>query len=76
MACFFCKGSMGIDTTTHVVDLGKTIIIIRNVPCKKCTQCGNVGYTLDVAERLEKIVDTLKNSITELAVVHYTDNVA
>ena len=73
MVCFFCKGIMKDDTTTHFTDLGSCIIIIKNVPCHTCTQCGEVVYKLDVGERLEQIIDKLKNSLTEVAIVHYSD---
>ncbi|MFR2154642.1 MAG: YgiT-type zinc finger protein [[Eubacterium] siraeum] len=36
------------------------IVIIKNVPCYKCTQCGETAYTTDVAERLEQIISTLE----------------
>jgi len=73
MTCFFCKGIMEDGTTTHFTDLGSCIIIIKNVPCHTCVQCGEVIYRLDVGERLEQIIDTLKNSLTEVAIVHYSD---
>jgi YgiT-type zinc finger domain-containing protein len=62
--------------TTEVTDLGTCVIIIRNVPCHKCTQCGEVSYTLDVAKRLEQIVDALRDSVTEVAIVKYSDQAA
>mgnify|MGYP002706283368 CR=1 FL=1 len=37
MTCFYCKGDMLDSTTTYVEDLGNCIIIIRNVPCSKCS---------------------------------------
>ena len=76
MTCFFCKGTMEDSTTTHFADLGTCIIVIKNVPCHTCTQCGEVAYKLDVGERLEQIIDMLKNSLTEVAIVHYSDMAA
>ena len=76
MKCFFCKGIMVDSLTTDVTDLGSCVIIIRNVPCHKCAQCGEVSYTLDVSERLEQIVDSLRDSVTEVAILKYTDKVA
>jgi len=71
MTCFFCKGTMKDDITTHFADLGTCIIIIKNVPCYTCTQCAEVAYGLEVGERLEQIISTLKNSLIEVAIVHY-----
>jgi YgiT-type zinc finger domain-containing protein len=72
MRCFFCKGEMVEGLTTDVTDLGTSVIIIRGVPCQKCTQCGEVSFSLNVAERLEQIVDTLGESVTEIAVIRYS----
>lgn len=59
-----------------MADIGTCIIIIRNVPCHKCLQCGEVSYSLDVGERLEQMVDALKDTMTEVAIVKYSDKVA
>jgi len=76
MKCFICKGIMVDGLTTDVTDFESSVIIIRNVPCHKCSQCGEVSFSLDVAERLEQIVDTLKESVTEIAVIQYTSSAA
>lgn len=76
MTCLLCKGKMVEDTTTHVVDLKNCIVIIRNVPCFKCIQCGEVTYTGTVMKQLEKILDTLENTLTEIAIINYSDRVA
>lgn len=71
MTCFFCKGDMKPDTTTYMEDLGNCIVIIKNVPCNKCTQCGEVSYSGATVKRIEEIVSRLKNSLTEIAVVNF-----
>jgi len=76
MNCFFCKGKMIDGLTTDVTDLESSVIIIRNVPCHKCIQCGEVSFSLTVAERLEQIVDMLRESVTEIAVIQYSDSAA
>lgn len=76
MTCFYCKGDMVSGHTTHVVDMGKCIIIIKNVPCMKCTQCGEVVYTGIVVKELERITAMLEAPLTEIAVVNYRDSVA
>ena len=48
------------------------IIIIRNVPCLECMQCGDAIYTDAVATRLDEIVQSLKNFMDEIAVVEYS----
>ena len=74
MNCFYCKGSLEHSTTTHVVTLKNCVIIVKNVPCTKCTQCGEVFYDDDVADRLEKIVTSIQKSFAaEVAIVEYTN---
>ena len=50
MTCFFCKDKMIETTTTHFVDLKNCIVIVKNVPCLECPQCGEIVYKDDVAE--------------------------
>jgi YgiT-type zinc finger domain-containing protein len=72
MTCFFCKADKKDGITIDVTDLGSCIVIIRGVPCYKCVECGETTFDLAVGERLEQIVDTLKDCISEIAVVHYS----
>ena len=74
--CFFCKGTLNNGSTAHFADLGSCMIIIKNVPCQICEQCGEVVYSGEVVRRLEQIIKTMKNSLTEIAVVTYSDKVA
>ena len=59
--------------TTFMVDLEGSIVIIKNVPSQVCTQCGEVSYSDTVAKQIEKIVGSLRHSLTEIVVVNYTD---
>lgn len=72
MTCFFCKGDMVESTTTRVVELGNCIVVIKNVPCLKCDQCGEVFINGEIAARLEQIVAGFEKALTEIAVVNYT----
>ena len=76
MKCFMCKGTLENKLTNCIADMGNCIIIVKDVPSQVCTQCGEVSYSNEVAEQLEKIVDKMKNAMTEIAVVHYSDKVA
>lgn len=76
MYCYLCKGSMNNGKTSYVVDLDKCVIVVRNVPCLKCEQCGEVAFSNDVAQRLDEIVNSIKGLMTEVAIVEYSDNVA
>ena len=76
MKCFLCGDDMHPGTTTHVAELPNCIVVVRNVPCLKCSQCGEVFLSGKVAKTLERIVQTLQNAMTEVAVVNYADAAA
>lgn len=71
MTCFMCKGKLEDRHSTFMVDLGSTIVIVKNVPSKVCAQCGEVTYSDEVARRLERIVSRVREAMTEIAVVDY-----
>ena len=76
MECFLCKGKLENKFTTFMVELDNCIIIIKNVPSQVCKQCGEVSYSNEVAKQLEKLINTVKNTITEITVINYTEKVA
>lgn len=77
MTCFFCKGRTVETTTKFIVDLGRCVVIVKNVPAQVCQQCGEASYSDEVAQQLEKIVEAVKHSImSEVAIIEYSRNVA
>lgn len=72
MTCCYCGGDMIETTTTYFEQLENTIVIVKNVPCHKCKQCGEVVYNALVVERLEQITEQLEKTLTEIAVVNYS----
>ena len=76
MTCFFCKGDMETSTTTHMIELEHCILIVKNVPCHRCRQCGEVTLGSDVIERLDDLALLFQHSMTEVAVIHYTQRSA
>lgn len=71
--CMFCKSKMMKEsTTTHVVDYKKSVIVIKNVPCEECDQCGAKFYSDGVAEHLENIVNDSKRLLQELSIIDYS----
>lgn len=75
--CFYCKCNTTIPSfTTHVVTYGKCVIIVRNVPCEECEQCGEKYYSDEVMEKLESIVDKAKELASEVFVTDYNKKVA
>lgn len=78
MNCFMCKGNLEEKKVNYVVDLKDTIIIIiiKGVPAKVCTQCGEQYFDDETAENIEKIVNQLKQLATEVTIVNYKEKVA
>ncbi len=76
MDCFLCKGKLTDGTTTYMADLGNIIVIVKNVPCHKCIQCGEESYSGTVVAQLERIIDQLRDTLTEIAVVNYDNRAA
>ena len=70
--CMYCKCDEWIDSlTTHVVNYKNCLIIIKNVPCVECVQCGEKYYADKVAQRLDKIVSDVKKISQEISVIDY-----
>jgi YgiT-type zinc finger domain-containing protein len=58
--------------TTHVVNYKNCIIIIKNVPCEECEQCGEKYYSNEVAKQLENLVNIAKQLMQEIAIIDYS----
>ena len=69
--CFYCKGKMEDGYSNYMLDLDGHFIIIKNVPCHKCSQCGEVSYSGETVARIEAIVAKLKEAFTEVAIVDF-----
>ncbi len=76
MTCFFCKGTMEESTTTHMIELEHCILIVKKVPCHRCSQCGEVTLGSDVIARLDDLALLFESSMTEVAVINYTQKTA
>lgn len=71
MKCVSCKKEMFESLTTDVTDLGNIVIIIRNVPCFKCKECNEEFYTAETIKKLESIVNDVKKSSQEIAIIDF-----
>jgi len=76
MNCFMCKGEVIEKKVNYMVDLENTIIIIKGVPAKVCTQCGEQYFEDETSENIENIVNKLKDLSTEVTIINYNVNVA
>ena len=71
MNCFLCKADMQPAITTYMTAYNNCYIIIKNVPCLKCEQCGEEFINGTTMWKIESIIDKWKATLTEIAVVDY-----
>lgn len=72
MRCAECGATAEKGYTTSVTELGSCLVIVRNVPCFKCSECSEVFYTGDVVQRLEEIIEAAKKMMHEVAILDYS----
>ena len=76
MKCLSCKhGNMLPSTTTYFTEFNHCMVIIKNVPCFECEQCGEIVFSTSVHRKIERIVATVKQLTSELTILEY-DTVA
>jgi len=69
--CPICGGRKVDGRTIYSVDLGTGVVVVRGVPAKICSQCGEEWICADVAKKLEEIVNLAKEKHLELEVVSF-----
>jgi len=67
--CAVCGGTKKEGATTYSVDLGFGVVVVRNVPAKVCSQCGEEWIADDVAQRLEEIVDEAREKRRQVEIL-------
>ena len=71
MRCMKCGAATVQGTTSDVFDVGEGVIVIRNIPCRKCTECAEVIYSGKVIRALEKIIERATQTLSEIAVIDF-----
>lgn len=73
MRCTSCKsGTMTENKTTYFAQLKNCYVIIENVPCLKCDQCGDVVFRGSVVEKIDDILDGLEKIVSKISIVDYS----
>lgn len=72
MMCVNCGANAEYGFTTSVTDLGNCLVIVRNVPCYKCTECNEITYTGDVLKKLEDIISHPEKLMQEISIIDYS----
>ena len=71
MICMNCGAKAEKGFTTSVTDLGGCLVIVRNVPCYKCTECNEITYSGDVLKKLEEIIAHARKLMQEISIIDY-----
>ena len=63
------------DKNAYFAQLPNGYLIIENVPCRKCAQCGEVVYAASVMERIDGIIEKVQLLASKFLIMDY-DRVA
>lgn len=72
--CVFCKGTKtkeGIER--YSVTVQDKVLIINNVPCIECVQCGEKFYSDEVCKNMEEIYMSAKQMDASILEANYED---
>ena len=78
MMCIFCSGSLKQSTTDCIERNDNHVILIQDVPCEKCGQCGEAFFDTSAIKVVERILDSIQHISSEisLTVIEYKKNAA
>lgn len=71
MKCIRCGSDTYPDTTTEAIDSGSGLLVIRNIPCRKCDECDEILYSGDVTLKLDDITQTVKHLAQDITIIDY-----
>lgn len=58
--------------TTYFAQLKDCYVIIENVPCMKCSQCGEAVFRNSIAEKIDDILDDLEKIVSKISIIDYS----
>ena len=59
-------------TTTFTVEYKECIIVVKKVPCMECQMCGEIYFSDEVSQKLERLVEAAKSILQDISVIDYT----
>ena len=72
MNCPSCNAPDLIETTsTYFIQLPERYVIVQNVPCRKCENCGEEFFNGAVTARIDRLLDTITTPAEEVAILDY-----
>ena len=72
MRCLSCKmEEMEEAKNSYFAQLNNCYVIIENVPCYKCKQCGEVYYKASVLEKIDVLLEKIENVASKIFIMDY-----
>ena len=63
-------------STAYFAQLKNCYVIIENVPCMKCEQCGEEFFTAFVLEKIDDMLDRLEQIASKIFIMDYATSAA
>lgn len=71
--CRYCKcDAFRPNVDTFVANDNGKLVIIKDVPCLECEQCGEKYYTDDVTRKLYQIAQQARSQMQKLSILNYS----
>jgi YgiT-type zinc finger domain-containing protein len=73
-----CKGELYEHLTEYIENKKSNVVLIKDVPCTKCKQCGETYFNNETVLMLERILNQVhyNGSEVSLTVLDYIKNAA
>ncbi len=68
--CPICGGKIKKGKTVFTVDLKENLLVIRNVPARICSQCGEEWINPETSKKIEQMVNEAKTRKTQFEVIN------
>ncbi len=72
MKCMKCGSDTYKSTTSEAIEMEFGLLVIRNIPCYKCSECDEILLTGDVVKKIEEITAQVKQLMQEITIIDYT----
>ncbi len=69
--CYFCGGNLTSDFATIPFVVGKSVIVVKEVPAQVCSQCGEAIMDSEVAQVVDQMLKRAWQSGFEVSIMTY-----
>ena len=72
MKCSICNGGELIEAkNSYFAQLPNGYVIIENVPCFSCSQCGEVVYSIEIMEKIDELLEQIQNIASKIFIMDF-----